>query len=90
MAFLFLEFEIHVMGPEFFRLVNEDMLMYREKGEIEEFVKDAVAAGEDCLGRCLYISGVPGTGKVIVGWLKVNDLLMHYEVKIGRFVGSNF
>jgi hypothetical protein len=53
MAFLFLEFEIHVMGPEFFRLVNEDMLMYREKGEIEEFVKDAVAAGEDCLGRCL-------------------------------------
>lgn len=27
-------------------------------------MKDAVAAGEHCLGRCLYISGVPGTGKV--------------------------
>jgi hypothetical protein len=64
--------------------------MYREKGEIEEFVKDAVAAGEDCLGRCLYISGVPGNGKVSVGLLKVNDLLMHYEVKIGRSVRSNF
>lgn len=36
----------------------------REKSEIEAFVKDAVAAGEHCLGRCLYISGVPGTGKV--------------------------
>ncbi|KAG0609829.1 hypothetical protein M758_7G017000 [Ceratodon purpureus] len=35
----------------------------REKSEIEAFVKDAVAAGEECLGRCLYISGVPGTGK---------------------------
>lgn len=23
-----------------------------------------MAAGEHCLGRCLYISGVPGTGKV--------------------------
>lgn len=39
-------------------------LLCREKSEIEAFVKDAVAAGEHCLGRCLYISGVPGTGKV--------------------------
>lgn len=49
--------------------------MYREKSEIEAFVKDAVAAGEDCLGRCLYISGVPGTGKVSVGLLNVNDVI---------------
>lgn len=35
----------------------------KEKSEIEAFLKDAVAAGEECLGRCLYISGVPGTGK---------------------------
>lgn len=46
-------------------LVN---IVCREKSEIEAFVRDAVAAGEDCLGRCLYISGVPGTGKVSAGW----------------------
>ncbi len=37
---------------------------FRERNEIESFLKEAVAAGEHCLGRCLYISGVPGTGKV--------------------------
>lgn len=32
--------------------------------EIETFVKGAI--GDDqCLGRCLYIHGVPGTGKVL-------------------------
>ncbi|KAJ7557482.1 hypothetical protein O6H91_05G128300 [Diphasiastrum complanatum] len=34
-----------------------------ERKEIRSFLDDAVAAGTQCLGRCLYISGVPGTGK---------------------------
>lgn len=45
-------------------VINPNFSSVREKSEIEAFVKDAVAAGEHCLGRCLYISGVPGTGKV--------------------------
>lgn len=32
--------------------------------EISAFVTDAVVAGDQSLGHCLYISGVPGTGKV--------------------------
>ncbi|CAM6118357.1 unnamed protein product [Calypogeia fissa] len=35
----------------------------RERKEISTFLRDSVGAGEHCLGRCLYISGVPGTGK---------------------------
>jgi hypothetical protein len=36
----------------------------REMKEISSFVTDAVVAGDKSLGHCLYISGVPGTGKV--------------------------
>ena len=35
----------------------------REMLEISTFVKDAIC-NDQCLGRCLYIHGVPGTGKV--------------------------
>jgi hypothetical protein len=31
---------------------------------VTAFVEEAVSAGSECLGNCLYISGVPGTGKV--------------------------
>lgn len=56
--------------------------MCREKSEIEAFVKDAVAAGEDCLGRCLYISGVPGTGKVSDEGFILNSIIcFSYTVK---------
>ncbi|CAL8469764.1 g9306 [Coccomyxa elongata] len=34
-----------------------------ERAEIARFVEEAVAAGEECLGQCLYVAGVPGTGK---------------------------
>jgi hypothetical protein len=36
---------------------------FREMEEISIFVKDAIC-NDQCLGRCLYIHGVPGTGKV--------------------------
>ncbi|WOK92752.1 origin of replication complex subunit 1-like [Canna indica] len=36
----------------------------REMEEITAFVKGAIA-GDHCLGRCLYIHGVPGTGKTM-------------------------
>jgi hypothetical protein len=36
---------------------------FREMEEISAFVKDAIC-NDQCLGRCLYIHGVPGTGKV--------------------------
>lgn len=35
----------------------------KEIDEITGFVTGALAAGNQCLGRCLYIHGVPGTGK---------------------------
>jgi origin recognition complex subunit 1 len=34
-----------------------------ERGKVSKFLRDSVASGDDCLGRCLYIYGVPGTGK---------------------------
>jgi hypothetical protein len=37
----------------------------REMEEISTFVKDAIC-NDQCLGRCLYIHSVPGTGKVSV------------------------
>jgi hypothetical protein len=37
----------------------------REMEEISTFVKDAIY-NDQCLGRCLYIHGLPGTGKVFV------------------------
>ncbi|KAJ4763126.1 Origin recognition complex subunit 1 [Rhynchospora pubera] len=36
----------------------------KEMEEIETFVKGAIG-GHQCLGRCLYIHGVPGTGKTM-------------------------
>ncbi|CAN6469548.1 unnamed protein product [Victoria cruziana] len=36
----------------------------KEMEEITAFVKGAIG-GEKCLGRCLYIHGVPGTGKTM-------------------------
>ncbi|WOL11678.1 origin of replication complex subunit 1-like [Canna indica] len=36
----------------------------REMEEITAFVKGAIS-GDHCLGRCLYIHGVPGTGKTM-------------------------
>lgn len=35
----------------------------REMDEITTFIKGAIC-DDQCLGRCLYIHGVPGTGKV--------------------------
>ncbi|KAK6164149.1 hypothetical protein DH2020_001013 [Rehmannia glutinosa] len=54
----------------------------KEMHEITEFIKGAIC-DEQCLGRCLYIHGVPGTGKVIyeglsghrVGWKKALHFL---------------
>ncbi|KAG6511376.1 hypothetical protein ZIOFF_029444 [Zingiber officinale] len=36
----------------------------KEMEEITAFIKGAIS-GEHCLGRCLYIHGVPGTGKTM-------------------------
>jgi hypothetical protein len=40
------------------------MLLFREMDEITTFIKGAISDNQ-CLGRCLYIHGVPGTGKVL-------------------------
>ena len=34
-----------------------------ERGKILDFVEQAINEGAGCRGRCIYISGVPGTGK---------------------------
>lgn len=39
------------------------LLYCREMEEISTFIKGAIC-DDQCLGRCLYIHGVPGTGKV--------------------------
>lgn len=39
------------------------VLFYREMEDITAFIKGATC-DDQCLGRCLYIHGVPGTGKV--------------------------
>ncbi|RDX81697.1 Origin of replication complex subunit 1A, partial [Mucuna pruriens] len=44
--------------------VNQNMLLFREMEEITTFMKGAIS-DEQCLGRCLYIHGVPGTGKTM-------------------------
>lgn len=36
---------------------------FREMEEINAFIKGAIC-DDQCLGRCLYTHGVPGTGKV--------------------------
>ncbi|XP_058223873.1 origin of replication complex subunit 1A-like isoform X2 [Rhododendron vialii] len=54
----------------------------KEVEEITAFIKGAIC-DDQCLGRCLYIHGVPGTGKVIyealsghrVSWKKALPLL---------------
>lgn len=42
---------------------NQNMLLFREMEEITAFINGALSDNQ-CLGRCLYIHGVPGTGKV--------------------------
>lgn len=44
---------------------NQNMLLFREMEEITTFIKGAIS-DDQCLGRCLYIHGVPGTGKVLL------------------------
>lgn len=39
------------------------VLLCREMEEITAFMKGGIC-NDQCLGRCLYIHGVPGTGKV--------------------------
>lgn len=41
----------------------KDVSFFREMEEITTFIKGAIC-DDQCLGRCLYIHGVPGTGKV--------------------------
>ncbi|KAK9836005.1 hypothetical protein WJX81_005277 [Elliptochloris bilobata] len=45
-----------------------------ERAALAAFLEEAVAAGEDCLGQCLYVSGVPGTGKTATALEVVRDL----------------
>ncbi|KAI5064911.1 hypothetical protein GOP47_0019606 [Adiantum capillus-veneris] len=53
----------------------------REMGEISAFVTDAVVAGNGTLGHCLYISGVPGTGKTATVMEVMQKLKKSYEEK---------
>ena len=45
------------------QFLTVEYLKYREMEEINTFIKGAIC-DDQCLGRCLYIHGVPGTGKV--------------------------
>lgn len=47
----------------FFRISYLYMCLHREMEEITTFIKGAIC-DDQCLGRCMYIHGVPGTGKV--------------------------
>lgn len=47
-------------------MMNKILIRLRKCREMEEitgFIKGAICNSQ-CLGRCLYIHGVPGTGKV--------------------------
>jgi origin recognition complex subunit 1 len=44
-------------------IAMKDTFFFREMEEITAFIKGAIC-DDQCLGRCLYIHGVPGTGKV--------------------------
>ncbi|KAH7405180.1 hypothetical protein KP509_15G059900 [Ceratopteris richardii] len=64
----------------------------REMKEISSFVTDAVVAGNGSLGHCLYISGVPGTGKTATVMEVMQKLRKGYEEKNAhpyRFVEIN-
>ena len=45
--------------------------------EITFFIKNAITE-DNCLGRCLYIHGVPGTGKVL-------DLSLKFLFRVLKF-----
>ncbi|KAF4346337.1 hypothetical protein G4B88_013068 [Cannabis sativa] len=45
-------------------LTKDHILLHREMEEISSFIKGAIC-DDQCLGRCLYIHGVPGTGKTM-------------------------
>lgn len=49
-------------------LSDKQVLLFfgREMEEITTFIRGAICE-DQCLGRCLYIHGVPGTGKVSIG-----------------------
>ncbi|KAG0487255.1 hypothetical protein HPP92_009350 [Vanilla planifolia] len=53
----------------------------KEMEEISSFIEGAMC-GEQCLGRCLYIHGVPGTGKTMTVLAVLRNLRV--EVDAGR------
>lgn len=54
------------------------MLLCREMEEITSFIKGAIC-DDQCLGRCLYIHGVPGTGKVLSFFILKNYIVAFVE-----------
>ncbi|XP_057844881.2 origin of replication complex subunit 1 isoform X2 [Cryptomeria japonica] len=64
----------------------------KEIDEITGFVMGALAAGSQCLGRCLYIHGVPGTGKTATVLTVMKKLRAKVDAKViqpYRFVEIN-
>ena len=61
------------------------LVICREMEEITSFVKGAIC-DDQCLGRCLYIHGVPGTGKVINFFLLKK---LHLCLFSGAFTNSS-
>ncbi|XP_024534221.1 origin of replication complex subunit 1B isoform X1 [Selaginella moellendorffii] len=64
----------------------------KECKEIEAFVTDALKEGLENLGKCLYISGVPGTGKtatVLDVMRRMEKKLSSKEIQPFRFVAMN-
>lgn len=59
----------------------------KEMEEITSFIKGAIC-NDHCLGRCLYIHGVPGTGKTMTVHTVLKNL--RAEVDIGRMRAYNF
>ena len=49
--------------------------------EISAFVKGAICDNQ-CLGRCLYVHGVPGTGKVKVCQLSLIAIVAYFQAVI--------
>ncbi|KAL6997709.1 Origin of replication complex subunit 1B [Sarracenia purpurea var. burkii] len=59
----------------------------KEVDEITAFIKDAIC-DDQCLGRCLYIHGVPGTGKTMSVLTVMRNLKS--EVDAGRIKPYSF
>ncbi|GLJ08851.1 hypothetical protein SUGI_0097080 [Cryptomeria japonica] len=59
-----------------------DRARNKEIDEVTRFVMGALAVGSQCLGRCLYIHGVTGTGKTTTVLTAMKKLWAKFDAKV--------